>query len=74
MSDAPLVGYVVGEVRTDAFSFVTNPELAPPRLEYVCVRGVKEPGGDGPRHLVGEYHTYVLKAIRNRAKKMFIAN
>ena len=51
MSDAPLVGYVVGEVRTDAFSFVTNPELAPPRLEYVCVRGVQEPGGDGPRQV-----------------------
>ena len=25
------VGYVVGEVRTDEFTFVTNPEIAPPQ-------------------------------------------
>ncbi|MFQ6057733.1 MAG: ATP-binding protein [Anaerolineae bacterium] len=36
------VGYVVGEVRTDAFTFVTNAQIAPPRLEYVVVRGVQE--------------------------------
>lgn len=51
MSDAALVGYVVGDVRTDAFSFVTNPDLAPPRLEYVCVRGVLEPDGEGGRRV-----------------------
>ncbi len=26
------VGYIVGEVRTDEFTFVTNREIAPPRL------------------------------------------
>lgn len=32
------VGYVVGEVRTDEFTFVTNREIAPPRLEYIVVQ------------------------------------
>lgn len=36
------VGYVVGEVRTDEFTFVTNREIAPPRLEYIVVE-VEEP-------------------------------
>ncbi len=36
------VGYVVGEVRTDEFTFVTNREIAPPRLEYIVVE-VHEP-------------------------------
>src|SRR5512132_595214 len=36
------VGYLVGEVRTDQFTFVTNREIAPPRLEYIVVR-VQEP-------------------------------
>jgi DNA helicase HerA-like ATPase len=36
------VGYVVGEVRTDEFTFVTNREIAPPRLEYIVVE-VQEP-------------------------------
>jgi hypothetical protein len=40
------VGYVVGEVRTDAFTFVTSSEIAPPRLEYVMLRGVTERRGD----------------------------
>lgn len=31
------VGYIVGEVRTDQFTFVTNREIAPPRLEYIVV-------------------------------------
>lgn len=38
----PTVGYVVGEVRTDEFTFVTNREIAPPRLEYIVVQ-VQEP-------------------------------
>lgn len=45
------VGYVVGEVRTDEFTFVTNPEIAPPRLEYVVVQGVAERAGDGVRRV-----------------------
>jgi DNA helicase HerA-like ATPase len=45
------VGYVVGEVRTDAFAFVTTPELAPPRLEYVCLRGLREVSGEGVREV-----------------------
>jgi uncharacterized protein len=50
MIDEPeAVGYVVGEVRTDAFTFVTNPEIAPPRLEYVVVAGVRERGGGAVR-------------------------
>lgn len=36
------VGYIVGEVRTDEFTFVTSPQIAPPRLEYLVVRGIKE--------------------------------
>ncbi len=36
------VGYIVGEVRTDEFTFVTNREIAPPRLEYIVVT-VQEP-------------------------------
>ncbi|HEY6042580.1 MAG TPA: DUF87 domain-containing protein, partial [Anaerolineae bacterium] len=39
------VGYVVGEVRTDEFTFVTNKEIAPPRLEYIVVR-VNTPAGE----------------------------
>lgn len=36
------VGYVVGEVHTDEFTFVTNRDIAPPRLEYI-VLPVEEP-------------------------------
>lgn len=49
MNDFQAVGYVVGEVRTDGFTFVTNPELAPPRLEYIVLRGVREQMGDAVR-------------------------
>ena len=38
------VGYIVGEVRTDEFTFVTNREIAPPRLEYIVVQ-VQAPTG-----------------------------
>lgn len=37
-----LIGYVVGEVETHRFTFVTSPDIAPPRLEYVVIPGVKE--------------------------------
>jgi len=37
-----IIGYVVGEVRTDEFTFVTNREIAPPRLEYIVVE-VEDP-------------------------------
>ncbi len=36
------VGYIVGEVSTNEFTFVTNREIAPPRLEYLVVK-VHEP-------------------------------
>ena len=36
------VGYIVGEVSTNAFTFVTSREIAPPRLEYIVVQ-VQEP-------------------------------
>ncbi|MBI4670418.1 MAG: ATP-binding protein [Chloroflexi bacterium] len=36
------VGYVVGEVRTDEFTFVTNRKIAPPRLEYIVIE-VEDP-------------------------------
>ncbi len=49
MNDFQAVGYVVGEVRTDGFTFVTNPDLAPPRLEYIVLRGVREQMGDAVR-------------------------
>ena len=45
------VGYVVGEVSTEGFSFVTNPQLAPPRLEYVRLRGLRERQGDRLREV-----------------------
>jgi len=43
------VGYVVGEVRTDAFAFVSHVDAVPPRLEYVVLRGVAERVGDQVR-------------------------
>jgi len=45
------VGYVVGEVRTDEFTFVTNSQIAPPRLEYVVLKGVQERSGDELRQV-----------------------
>jgi len=36
------IGYVVGEVETHQFTFVTSPAIAPPRLEYVVIPGVQE--------------------------------
>ncbi len=36
------VGYVVGEARTDEFTFITHRQVAPPRLEYIVVP-VNEP-------------------------------
>ena len=36
------VGYIVGEVSTNEFTFVTSREIAPPRLEYIVVQ-VQEP-------------------------------
>ncbi len=45
------VGYVVGEVRTDSFTFVTNAAIAPPRWEYVVVRKVKERVDDNIREV-----------------------
>lgn len=43
------IGYVIGEVRTDAFQFVTTTDLAPPRLEYLVLRDVPERVDDGFR-------------------------
>lgn len=43
------IGYVVGEVSTDAFTFVTDVALAPPRLEYLVLRGVAERQGEHRR-------------------------
>lgn len=37
-----VVGYIVGEARTDEFTFVTNRDIAPPRLEYIVIE-VQEP-------------------------------
>src|SRR5713226_6604955 len=36
------VGYVVGQVHTDEFTFVTHRDIAPPRLEYILLK-VQEP-------------------------------
>jgi DNA helicase HerA-like ATPase len=36
------VGYIVGEARTDEFTFVTSASIAPPRLEYIVVPKVQE--------------------------------
>ncbi|MBI5035289.1 MAG: ATP-binding protein [Chloroflexi bacterium] len=36
------VGYIVGEVSTSEFTFVTSRDFAPPRLEYIVVQ-VQEP-------------------------------
>lgn len=50
-SDIPAgaVGYVVGEVRTDTFAFVSHVDAVPPRLEYVVLRGVAERVGGAVR-------------------------
>lgn len=40
------VGYIVGEVSTNEFTFVTTRESAPPRLEYIVV-----PVHEGHRHI-----------------------
>ena len=46
-SDAPIpLGYIVGEAQPQEFQFVTSRQLAPPRLEYLVVRGVAERRGD----------------------------
>lgn len=37
-----VIGYVVGDVETHQFTFVTSPSIAPPRLEYIVIRGVQE--------------------------------
>lgn len=50
-SPAAAIGYVIGEVRTDAFQFVTTTELAPPRLEYLVLRDVPERVDDGVRRV-----------------------
>lgn len=34
------VGYIVGNVETQRFKFVTEPNLCPPRLEYLVVRDI----------------------------------
>lgn len=44
--DLQPVGYIVGEVETQQFTFVTSPEIAPPRLEYLVIPGIREHVGD----------------------------
>lgn len=39
------VGYIVGNVETQRFSFVTEPNMCPPRLEYLVVRNI--PASEG---------------------------
>lgn len=36
------IGYIVGEIETHRFTFVTSVDKAPARLEYLVVRGVRE--------------------------------
>lgn len=36
------IGYIVGEIETHRFTFVTSPDRAAARLEYLVVRGVRE--------------------------------
>jgi len=40
------IGYIVGEVNTQYFMFVTDTNKSPPRLEYIVVPGVVEKIGD----------------------------
>ena len=37
------VGYIVGEVSTNEFTFVTNRDIAPPRLGYKLLLKWKNP-------------------------------
>lgn len=46
-------GYVVGEVQTDEFTFVTNREIAPPRLEYITVQ-VQDPERKEPMKVLAQ--------------------
>jgi len=39
------VGYIVGNVETQRFRFVTEPSICPPRLEYLVVRDIPAPEG-----------------------------
>lgn len=43
------VGYVVGEANTQEFTFVTDTEKAPARLEYLVLENVQENTEDGKR-------------------------
>jgi len=45
------LGYIVGNVSTSEFTFVTGPGIAPPRMEYVVVRGVREKIGNETREV-----------------------
>lgn len=45
------IGFIVGEVETHRFVFVTSRDLAPPRLEYVVVPGVRETTPEGTRQV-----------------------
>jgi len=45
------VGYIVGEARTDEFTFVTSASIAPPRLEYIVVPKVQERVDDELREI-----------------------
>ncbi len=69
MADASTraVGYVVGEVRTDEFTFVSSTELAPPRLEYLVLRGVQEQvGSDAGTRAVDVLAQVATLAVSNR--------
>ncbi len=43
------VGYIVGNVETQRFRFVTEPSICPPRLEYLVVRDIPTTEGGGRR-------------------------
>jgi DNA helicase HerA-like ATPase len=45
------VGYVVGEANTQEFTFVTDTEKAPARLEYLVLEGVQETTENGTREV-----------------------
>lgn len=43
------IGYIVGEVNTQEFTFVTDAERAPARLDYLALEGVEETAETGTK-------------------------
>ena len=76
-------GLQLVDIVASAFTKAMNGKLPPPVWRLLGPLMVERPDstltaqlvalGTGPRITVGRYHSYVLAALRNRAKKLFVA-